>query len=619
MAPLLREKNGEIQLDGAIVALTIGLLTSGLIFLFASHLGVSGKASVLIFLLTLALLNLFRYRLLLVPQFSSLRISNLVGYGFLFFIYAGTTVVASLKSGYGDYPYVFFNVDAPYRLSTIYELLNGKLSLSNLGYQIPVNHHGGPALAATLSLLTGVTINKALFILSIPMVALGTFCCFTVTTRALGLRGEKRILSILLFSSTVFFGDLIWKLVSTPIDLTTLQMIGGIVNHHQTHFIHPNGWALKGPSTIVYQTSFFILGVWFVFAVQQGMQRLIGYGVIILIALMSKIDTLIPIVMFALIQTSASLASKRNLFFCLSLAIAIISVVIYIFFSFGYNTFNYRFYFDFGGLFEKQLSVALSLSFDLLLLILGYLTVKSNHANSKIPKFSLLAISGVTLLFPLLIFNLVNFQVWSSTGERIDSAPISHFYTTPYWTVLPFCVAVLLIGKPPESIFKKSLMTIYLVPFIVAAIFISIGKLENVVRQLYIPESMQDYVYTRNIGELLKLVPTKGTLLVTNDFRHPASNFDRDLQHMVLPSLFGHQWFAVNYMTYRGVQNDTTIHNRMKLQKEVLSGDEDTMLRVAKKYGWTHYLEHIELAPIRRQSLRLLGENRAYRLYKFPD
>ena len=43
MAPLMRDDNGEIQLDSAVVALTLGVVTGGILLLIALNSGVNSQ------------------------------------------------------------------------------------------------------------------------------------------------------------------------------------------------------------------------------------------------------------------------------------------------------------------------------------------------------------------------------------------------------------------------------------------------------------------------------------------------------------------------------------------------------------------------------------------------
>ena len=67
------------------------------------------------------------------------------------------------------------------------------------------------------------------------------------------------------------------------------------------------------------------------------------------------------------------------------------------------------------------------------------------------------------------------------------------------------------------------------------------------VQLLRAPESGNDFVDNRSLAEALAAVPTRGTIIVTNDLRYPAGNFTRDYRQMQIPAIFGHQAFAVNY------------------------------------------------------------------------
>jgi len=91
----MRDDEGKIQLDSVVVAVTLGLVTSGMLLQAGIISGLPLKTIVLAPLLIIGIWNSCAYRLRLVPTVSSVNIANLIGYGFLFFLYSGATVIAS--------------------------------------------------------------------------------------------------------------------------------------------------------------------------------------------------------------------------------------------------------------------------------------------------------------------------------------------------------------------------------------------------------------------------------------------------------------------------------------------------------------------------------------------
>jgi hypothetical protein len=117
------------------------------------------------------------------------------------------------------------------------------------------------------------------------------------------------------------------------------------------------------------------------------------------------------------------------------------------------------------------------------------------------------------------------------------------------------------------------------------------------------PESGNEFVDNRSLAEALTVVPTKDTLIVTNDLRYPAEGFRRVQRQMQIPALFGHQAFAVNY-----------IYEKYSFSSEW----RDAISEAARTYHWTHLLirkDYVHPDPI---PLERLFENQFYVVFRFP-
>ncbi|MGN7612769.1 hypothetical protein ACQZV8_11870 [Magnetococcales bacterium HHB-1] len=154
-------------------------------------------------------------------------------------------------------------------------------------------------------------------------------------------------------------------------------------------------------------------------------------------------------------------------------------------------------------------------------------------------------------------------------------------------------------------------MKLFIAPFFVGYLFstgLTLYYLTpgNPLAQIYFPRIM-DYFRFRNVelGEALKHIPVKGSLIVTN---HPLSDY--------VPPLFGHAMYA----TFRGSGIIIDQHQvdmvklQMTLQKGSISSE---FMQAAKRYGWTHLLifkthSYPESIPLTR-----LYENSEYIVYRF--
>ena len=125
------------------------------------------------------------------------------------------------------------------------------------------------------------------------------------------------------------------------------------------------------------------------------------------------------------------------------------------------------------------------------------------------------------------------------------------------------------------------------------------------------PQSGNDFVDNRSLAEALAVIPTNGTVIVTNDLRYPAQNFTRDYRQMQIPSLFGHQAFAVNYA-------HEAVEERRPLQELLQQSSwSDAIQDAARANQWTHLLVRKDYAHPTPIPLEWLFENQFYAVYRF--
>ena len=101
-------------------------------------------------------------------------------------IWASPVVAGALLMAPGPFPARFFNVDTPFRLIHVRELLRGSAfppaSLSNAGLS-SANHYGGPAASAAIGTVSGLPAHTALFGVTLPVAMLGLFSATLLMTR----------------------------------------------------------------------------------------------------------------------------------------------------------------------------------------------------------------------------------------------------------------------------------------------------------------------------------------------------------------------------------------------------------------------------------------------------
>jgi hypothetical protein len=128
------------------------------------------------------------------------------------------------------------------------------------------------------------------------------------------------------------------------------------------------------------------------------------------------------------------------------------------------------------------------------------------------------------------------------------------------------------------------------------------------------PERGHEFVDNHSLAEALAVIPTDGTMIVTNDLRYPTEGFGRENRQMQIPALFGHQAFAVNYV----YEIYAFSPERLELQK-LLEAEQwtDAIEQAARTYHWTHLLirkdyTHPEPIPLER-----IFDNGLYSVFRF--
>jgi hypothetical protein len=97
-------------------------------------------------------------------------------------------VLSAMRMAPGEFPPMFFNVDTPYSLEKVHALAKASIylppSLSNLGGR-PVYHLGIQGMAALVARVSGLPPHHALFLLVLPLLAIGIVAAALVAAEGL--------------------------------------------------------------------------------------------------------------------------------------------------------------------------------------------------------------------------------------------------------------------------------------------------------------------------------------------------------------------------------------------------------------------------------------------------
>ena len=128
------------------------------------------------------------------------------------------------------------------------------------------------------------------------------------------------------------------------------------------------------------------------------------------------------------------------------------------------------------------------------------------------------------------------------------------------------------------------------------------------------PARAHEFVDNHPLAEALAVIPTRGTIIVTNDLRYPTDGFDRENLQMQIPVLFGHQAFAVNYMYEAYAFTRERMEPQLLLEAEKWT---DAIKQAARTYGWTHLVirnDYVHPDPI---PLEQIFDNGLYSVFRF--
>jgi len=129
------------------------------------------------------------------------------------------------------------------------------------------------------------------------------------------------------------------------------------------------------------------------------------------------------------------------------------------------------------------------------------------------------------------------------------------------------------------------------------------------------PEAGYEYVDNRPLAAALATVPTDTGLIVTNDLRYPAEGWRRDNQAVQFPALFGHRNFFVN-PTFERFYPD--LEERRDAVRRLQQPQWDpAILELARRYGWTHFVVHLDYPHPADIPLPVAYDGGSYRVYRF--
>jgi hypothetical protein len=525
--------------------------------------------------------------------------------GILVLVLVAPVAIAFARMAEGPYPPVFYNVDSPRALEEVHALTMARHypppSLSSVGV-MRTYHYGVHAMAALVSRSSGLLPHHALFLIVLPLLVIGMVAAAVASARrlapALPLCLCVPLLLIATPSLARSFSDgfiprvwteitsgrltvdwinadyVLWGILSNEAQNTDFPILGSIAAVAAAPSI---GWVLAA----------FLVGSSLIFKTTTGIALVGG---------------------FMLAQGWQAIQSRR--YRPTGPMLLAGAVFVATFAAFYLKSFDSAVAVRLYPLDHLRAIVndgrpvsARGLAVDALWLFLPALVVLTRRgegtANASTP-FLLMAVA------PLIVVNtthLVHVRDGGMGAGPEDWLQIPH--------AVPFLVHAFALNlastRWPRLERPRRFVFVLTVAVVIAPVIIAAATYSS--RLLRDPESGHEFADNRSIAQALAAIPTRGSIIVTNDLRYPTDHFGRDDRQIQIPALFGHQAFSVDFA-------GEPIEDRRELQRLLQRPEwSDAISTAARQYHWTHLLIRKDYVHPSAIPLTRIFENDSYIVY----
>jgi hypothetical protein len=505
----------------------------------------------------------------------------------------------------GNFPPVFYNIDTAYFLEKVHGLTAAisypPESLSNVGV-MRTYHYGTQAMAALISRSSGLLPHHSLFLIVLPLLTGGVVAAAVLAARYIAPVLPRSVTVPLLLLSTPSLANTFWGTFGPHLWTTAASRdfsIAALLGDYAVWGILSNeGQNIGGDfltlSTIAAVAAAPLWG-WTLGAFLVGAAILVKTP--IGIALIAG---------FALAEAWRALVARRLPISPQMLAAVGVFLATFVAFFVVRLESNFRVelfpFFHVLDIVERGNVAGVAL--DILWLLLPVIIVMWAGIADPEKRSAPLLLMG---LAPVLVVNSTRMDNIIAGGGGTGGDWLQILHPVPY---LFHAFALSIASRRWDRLGPRRraavLLTIVLatVPVVVAAARYSVLLLRN-------PESGNEYADNRSLGEALAVIPTEGTIVVTNDLRYPAQNFTRDYRQMQIPALFGHQAFAVNYA-------HEAVEERRPLQKLLQQTTwTEAIDEAAAAHHWTHLVIRKDYVHPASIPLERVFENDSYAVFRF--
>jgi hypothetical protein len=603
-ALLVERVDADSGLSFGIIRTVSGLLLTTIGFLLSLVLSLpwfAGPATLLLAALFMRGRSAFRLpSVRLHFQWDGIAAAALAG------IIVSPIVISFVYMAPGSYPPVLYNIDTAYFLEKVHALAAATSyppdSLSNVGIR-RTYHYGTQAMAALISRSSGLLPHQSTFIVVMPLLTAGVLAAAVTAARWISQMVPRSIAVPLLLLSTPSMSTSFWDKFAAQVSAAWKAGQLGldtVVGDYALWGILSN----EGPN---------VGGDFLILATVAGIAGAPSWGwrlPAFLVGAAILVKTPAGVALFAgfvLVEAWRALLARRlRLSPQMVTAAGVFALTGVAFFLVSFESnFQVELY-PFFHLRQMAVRSLPGFLLDVLWLFLPALIVLTAGIRDPERRSA-----------PILLLALAPFLVVNMT--RMDNIKAGGGGTGDDWFQILHAVPFLLhafalslasrrwsaLGRLRRAAFLFALV-LAVGPVAAAAATYSVALVRE-------PAGGLDFVDNRPLATALQAIPTKGTIIVTNDLRYPAQNFTRDYRQMQIPALFGHQAFAVNYA-------HEAVEHRRGLQELLQQPRWDpAILDAARAHGWTHLVvrkDYVHPAPV---PLDQIFENDTYAVFRFPE
>jgi hypothetical protein len=617
--PCLTPPDRRPTLAECSVAATLGLCSAGLAWIFAAAAGVGAFAPHLsaAVLAVPAAAVLYTRRWMSIP--TGLRGgAQTIATALVFLIWFAPVIAGAWRMGVGRYPSMFFNVDTPFRLLHVRELARSAsfppASLANVG-MTGANHYGGPAAATVIASLTGLPEHTALFVVVLPVAALGAFAAALLVSRHLARdAGGMLPIAVLLLLLTSWLWP-VRELIAAARRSVAERGLAPLQGFATDRWLDPQSFGNSFEDiTHLFGRTLFLLACLPLITSERRTRWAAAFGVVILgqvktgHALIAGVALSVASVVEAVRRGRVSVLIPAGIAAGLSAALIKLGSV--------------------GGLFAFHVEPFWMLRHfprmvELHLLAFAVIALAPVAAAAAFGRSNGTWRRPHRPVLPLLLATVASYGVfqvigasWSGRTWVVGEPPVPGPFAAALESLLQMPMLFAMIGGAGVATVWESIRPAgrraALFVIVVLTVPALAHRTRGAIAMVVSPETAHEQADNRAIAAALESIPLHGSVIATNDLLYPANNYGRDLMQYQIPAVMGHQAFGLpGYDRYQGWEARVLLQRALR-QSTSSCAD----LRALAEAGVTHVLLHKRARHPESLPLRRIFDSDRYAVYE---